>query len=78
MCDTAHTTAINDLALTVDLPSEPTMLMVLNTDPYIDDREAMCEHLESVVREVLGGHDAWIIRVAAYLSDANGAVNNGG
>lgn len=54
------------------------MLMVLNTDPYIDDREAMCEHLESVLREVLGGHDAWIIRVAAYLSDANGAVNNGG
>ena len=53
------------------------MLILLNTDPYIDDREAVHEHLESVVREVLGGHDAWIIRIAAYLTDANGTVSDG-
>ena len=53
------------------------MLVLLNTDPYIDGREAMHEYLESVVREVLGQYGARIIRVAAYLTDANGAAKAG-
>lgn len=49
------------------------MQILLNTDPYIDGREAMYEHLESVVTEVLGPFGNRIIRVQAYLTDANGA-----
>lgn len=53
------------------------MLVLLNTDPYVDAREAMYEHLESVVIEALGHHGRRITRVAAYLTDANGATQGG-
>jgi len=49
------------------------MQILLNTDPYIDGREAMHEHLESVVTEVLGQFGNRIACVQAYLTDANGA-----
>jgi hypothetical protein len=49
------------------------MQILLNTDPYVDGREAMVEHLESVVMEVLGQFGTRILCVEAYLSDANGA-----
>lgn len=48
------------------------MQILLNTDPYIDGREAMHEHLESVVTEVLGQFGNRITCVRAYLTDANG------
>jgi len=49
------------------------MQILLNTDPHIDGREAMREHLESVVTEVLGQFGNRITCVQAYLTDANGA-----
>jgi hypothetical protein len=49
------------------------MQILLNTDPHIDGREAMREHLEAVVTEVLGQFGNRITCVQAYLTDANGA-----
>ena len=49
------------------------MQILLNTDPHIDGREAMREHLESVVTEVLGQFANRITCVQAYLTDVNGA-----
>lgn len=49
------------------------MQILLNTDPHIDGREAMREHLESVVTEVLGQFGNQITCVRAYLTDVNGA-----
>jgi hypothetical protein len=49
------------------------MKILLNTDPHIDGREAMHEHLESVVTEVLGQFGNRISCVQAYLTNANGA-----
>lgn len=48
------------------------MQILLSTDPHLDGREAMHEHLESVVTEVLGPFGNRIIRIQAYLTDANG------
>ena len=53
------------------------MQILLNTDPYVDAREAMHEHLESVVTEVLGQFGNRITCVEAYLTDANGATQAG-
>jgi hypothetical protein len=50
------------------------MQILLNTDSYVDGREAMHEHLEAVVQEVLGQYGDRITRVHAYLADANGAI----
>ena len=49
------------------------MQILLNTDSCFDDREAMHEHLDVVVTEVLGQFGTRILCVEAYLSDANGA-----
>jgi hypothetical protein len=49
------------------------MQILLNTDPHIDGREAMHDHLESVVIEVLGPFGNRIVCVEAYLTDTNGA-----
>lgn len=49
------------------------MQILLNTDPHIDGREAMREHLEAVVTEVLGQFGNRITCVQAYLTDVNGA-----
>lgn len=53
------------------------MLVLLNTETHIDGREAMSDHLESVVNETLGHYGERIIRVAAYLINANGASKAG-
>jgi len=50
------------------------MQILLNTDHHIDGREAMYEHLESVVTEVLGQFGNRIARVEANLTDANGST----
>jgi hypothetical protein len=50
------------------------MQILLNTDPHIDDREAMQEHLESAVQEMLGQFGDRITQVEAYLSEANGSA----
>ena len=49
------------------------MQILLKSDPHIDGREAMREHLESVVTEVLGQFGSRITCVEAYLTDVNGA-----
>lgn len=56
-----------------DQPLESNMQILLNTDPHIDGREAMREHLEAVVTEVLGRFGNRITCVQAYLTDVNGA-----
>lgn len=48
------------------------MQILLNTDPHIDGREAMHDHLESVVTEVLGPFGNRVACVEAYLTDTNG------
>ncbi|MEO8081158.1 MAG: HPF/RaiA family ribosome-associated protein [Caldimonas sp.] len=50
------------------------MQVLLNTDTHIDGRQAMSEHLESVVREALGHYGERITRVEAHLTDANAAT----
>lgn len=49
------------------------MQILLNTDPHIDGREAMREHLEAVVTEVLGPFGKRITCVQACLTDASRA-----
>ncbi|MEO8310523.1 MAG: HPF/RaiA family ribosome-associated protein [Caldimonas sp.] len=53
------------------------MQVLLNTDPHIDGRQAMSEHLESVVKDALGHYGERITRVEAHLTDANGASKVG-
>lgn len=48
------------------------MQILLSTDPHIDGREAMHDHLESVVIEVLGPFGNRIACVKACLTDTNG------
>lgn len=47
------------------------MLVLLNTDPHIDSRQAESDYLESVVTEAIGHYGERITRVEAHLSDAN-------
>ena len=53
------------------------MQILLNTDSHTDGREAMSDHLESVVKEALGHYGERITRVEAHLTDANGAAKAG-
>lgn len=53
------------------------MQILLNTDPHIDGRQAMSDHLESVVKEALGHYGERITRIEAHLTDANGATKSG-
>lgn len=53
------------------------MQVLLNTDIHIDGRQAMSDHLESVVKEALGHYGERITRVEAHVSDANGAAKAG-
>ena len=53
------------------------MQILLNTDSHTDGREAMSDHLESVVKEALGHYGERITRVEAHLTDANGAAESG-
>jgi ribosome-associated translation inhibitor RaiA len=47
------------------------MQVLLNTDPNVDGRQQMSEHLELVVKDALGRFGEQITRVEAHLSDAN-------
>jgi ribosome-associated translation inhibitor RaiA len=53
------------------------MQVLLNTDIHIDGRQAMSDHVESVVKEALGHYGERITRVEAHVSDANGAAKAG-
>lgn len=53
------------------------MQILLNTDTHTDGRQAMSDHLESVVKEALGHYGGRITRVEAHVTDANGAGKAG-
>ena len=53
------------------------MQVLLNTDPHVDGRQAMSDHLESVVKEALAHYGERITRVEAHLTDANGPTKAG-
>ncbi len=53
------------------------MQILLNTDPHIDGRQAMSDHLELVVNDALGHYGERITRVEAHVADANGAIKGG-
>lgn len=53
------------------------MQVLLNTDTHIDGRQAMSDHLESVVKDALGHYGERITRVEAHVTDANGAAKIG-
>ncbi len=47
------------------------MQVLLNTDPHVDGRHQMAEHLNTVVQEALSRFRAQVTRVEAHLADAN-------
>lgn len=47
------------------------MQVILNTDPHVDGRHQMAEHLETVVKEALGRFADHITRVEAHISNAS-------
>ncbi|AWI74651.1 hypothetical protein CEW83_05015 [Parazoarcus communis] len=53
------------------------MQILLNTDTHIDGRQAMSDHLESVVKDALGHYGERITRIEAHVSDANGVGKSG-
>ncbi|MEO8118010.1 MAG: ribosomal subunit interface protein [Rhodoferax sp.] len=53
------------------------MQVLLNTDPHVDGRHQMAEHLETVVKDALGRFGQQITRVEAHLADANSQVKTG-
>ena len=50
------------------------MQVLLNTDPHVDGRHQMAEHLESVVKDALGRFGEQVTRVEAHLADTNSHV----
>lgn len=50
------------------------MQVLLNTDPNVDGRHAMAEHLEVIVKDALGRFGGQVTRVEAHLADANSQV----
>ncbi len=50
------------------------MQVLLNTDPHVDGRHQMADHLETMVKEALGRFGEQITRVEAHLADANSQV----
>ena len=53
------------------------MQVLLNTDPHVDGRHEMAEHLESVVKDALSRFGEHVTRVEAHLADANSHVKTG-
>jgi hypothetical protein len=47
------------------------MQVLLNTEPHTKDRPSLAAYLEGAVTEALSHYGARMIRVEAYLSDAN-------
>ena len=52
------------------------MQVLLNTDPHVDGRHQMAEHLEAVVKDALGRFGQHVTRVEAHLADANSLKAN--
>ena len=50
---------------------ETAMQVFLNTDPNVDGRHEMAEHLTSVVKDALGRFGETVTRVEAHLADEN-------
>ncbi len=53
------------------------MQVLLNTDPHVDGRHEMAEHLESVVKGALSRFGEHVTRVEAHLADANSHAKTG-
>lgn len=47
------------------------MQVLLNTDPHVDGRKAMADHLDAVVRAALGRFGDHVTRVEAHIADVN-------
>ena len=52
------------------------MQVLLNTDPNIDGRHQMADHVETVVKDALSRFGEHVTRVEAHLSDANGVAKS--
>ena len=50
------------------------MQVLLNTDPHVDGRHQMAEHLSSVVNDALGRFGDQLTRVEAHITDVNSDV----
>jgi len=53
------------------------MQVLLNTDPHVDGRHEMAEHLEGVVKDALSRFGEHVTRVEAHLADANSHAKTG-
>ena len=53
------------------------MQVLLNTDPHVDGRHEMAEHLERVVKDAMSRFVEHVTRVEAHLADANSHVKTG-
>ena len=53
------------------------MQVILNTDPHVDGRHQMAEHLTTVITDALGRFGEQITRVEAHISDENSHVKAG-
>lgn len=47
------------------------MQVLLNTDPNVDGRQAMADHLQAVVKEALDRFGEQVTRVEAHLADTH-------
>ena len=52
------------------------MQVLLNTDPHVDGRHQMAEHLDTVVKDALNRFADQVTRVEAHLADANSHLKN--
>ena len=52
------------------------MQVLLNTDPHVDGRHQMAEHLDTVVKDALSRFADQVTRVEAHLADANSHLKN--
>jgi len=50
--------------------------VLLNTDPHVDGRHQMAEHLDTVVKDALSRFADQVTRVEAHLADANSHLKN--
>lgn len=47
------------------------MQVLLNTDPNVDGRQAMSDHLEAVVKDAMHRFGEHVTRVEAHIADVN-------
>lgn len=53
------------------------MQVLLHTDPHVDGRQQMADHLDQVISAALGRFGERISRVEGYLTDADGEAKGG-